>query len=203
MPKLKNMSRGGYIVVGIVAALILVPTGIAVAAVAYTGVEGTNGTTSTVNHAEVTSAGQLTVTETAPKNYKSYLAEVESAGTECVPVSPVLPTGFALDLKDLSVAFLGADAQTTSGSTNEVGGNIRFYVAIPSESPCVVSKSHPGFIGDAIAPGGNTGNVDLPESPGFVVPKGYQVYAEGLGATAWVTANGYLIPSSDAPSAPG
>ena len=55
MSRLKNMSRGGYIVVGIIMALILVPTGIAAGAVAYNGIEGTNGTTTTVNDAHVTS----------------------------------------------------------------------------------------------------------------------------------------------------
>jgi len=40
---LKNLSRGGYIVVGIVAALVLVPTGIAAAATVYNGIVGVSG----------------------------------------------------------------------------------------------------------------------------------------------------------------
>jgi hypothetical protein len=76
MSKLKNMSRGGYIVVGSVTALILVPTGIAAAAVAYNGIEGTNGTTTTINDAHVTSAGQLLTTEAAPSTFREYSAYV-------------------------------------------------------------------------------------------------------------------------------
>lgn len=63
------MSRGGYIVVGIIAALILVPTSVAAAAIAYTGIEGTNGATTTVNDAHVTSAGQLLTTEANPSTF--------------------------------------------------------------------------------------------------------------------------------------
>jgi hypothetical protein len=43
MSKLKNLSRGGWIIVGVIVALVLVPS-VAVAAVSYTGIEGTSGT---------------------------------------------------------------------------------------------------------------------------------------------------------------
>lgn len=174
MSRFKNWSRGGYIVVGIIATLILVPTGIAAASVAYNGIEGTNGTTATVNDAHVTSAGQLTVTEAAPKSYKIYGGGV-SPGAECVAVSPVLPTGFAFDAQNISVAILDSSAQTTSGSTNEFGGDVRLEAATPKESPCGIEKSFGYFFGTAVAPGGNTGNVELPQSPGVVVPNGYQI----------------------------
>jgi len=67
--EVKSTSRGGYIVVGIVATLMLIPTGIAAAAVAYTGIEGTNGATTTVNPAEVTVASQQLTTEANPSTF--------------------------------------------------------------------------------------------------------------------------------------
>ncbi len=63
MSGLKNMSRGGYIVVGIVMALILVPSGVA-AALAYTGIEGSSG-----HVANVSDAGQLLTTEANPSSF--------------------------------------------------------------------------------------------------------------------------------------
>ena len=205
MSRLKNLSRGGYIVIGIIATLILVPTGIAAAATVYNGIAGTNGTTATVNDAHVTSAGQLTTTEAAPTNYRSFVGDVLAPGDNCVAISPALPSGFAFDVQNVSVAILASTAQTTSGSANQFGSDVTIEAATPSRSPCLSTKNFGALIGIAVAPDGNTGNVDLPQPPGFVVPNGYQIYARGLGITnqAVVKADGYLIPSSDAPSTPG
>src|ERR1700726_1034202 len=68
MKRVKNLSRAGWMVVGIVVTLILVPTGVALA-LTYNGIEGTNGITATLNPAYVTSAGQLEATEAAPAKY--------------------------------------------------------------------------------------------------------------------------------------
>ncbi len=61
-------------------------------------------------------------------------------------------------------------------------------------------------VGEVIPQGSNTGTTDVPECPGYVIPNGYQLYAVPTGgeaaAAADVFANGYLIPSSDAPSTP-
>jgi hypothetical protein len=55
--RLKNMSRGGYIVVGFLVAMLLVPSSMAVAAaLKYTGIEGAGG-----SKAIVTPAGSLSV----------------------------------------------------------------------------------------------------------------------------------------------
>ena len=61
------MSRGGWIEVGILIAMMLMPSGVAVAkALKFTGIEGANGITTTENKAGVITAGQLQVAETDP-----------------------------------------------------------------------------------------------------------------------------------------
>jgi hypothetical protein len=187
MPKLKNMSRGGYIVVGIVAALVLVPTGIAAAAVAYTGIEGTNGATATVNHADVTSAGQLLTTEANPSNFvqtsPSYVDTTSSFTEIATPKS-----GDALIVTSIHFDVLadptpgGEDyiwVQEDAGSTcTSPVGTWRYFLNPPT-----------------------IGGFDLPLSPGLVVAKGDALC--GLVAdsvTADVSVSGYTVSSTDAPT---
>ena len=67
MSRIKNMSRGGWIVIGILIAMMLVPSGVAVAkALKYTGIEGSDTYNSTINKAAVLSSGQLLTTESNP-----------------------------------------------------------------------------------------------------------------------------------------
>jgi hypothetical protein len=63
MSKLKNMSRAGWIVVGLVAALVLVPTAAVAATATLVKIQGTSG-----NKADVTGAGQLLTTTAQPQN---------------------------------------------------------------------------------------------------------------------------------------
>ena len=53
-----------------------------------------------------------------------------------------------------------------------------------------------------ITPAG-VGNIDLPFRPGYIVPNGYQVYVLSGAVGGWSFINGYLIPSSGAPTVPG
>jgi hypothetical protein len=153
----------------------------------------------------VTSAGQLLTTEEKPTGYESYYASVGASPPAdqayCTALAPALPSGDAYDIQDVYADFAATGQQTTSGSTVSNSSEVAFLVAPPSADVCT-SFDYSAVLGAAIPTGGNTGSVELPQRPGFVVPNGYQVYACCNYAYAAVFANGYLIPSSDAPSLP-
>jgi hypothetical protein len=201
MSKLKNMSRAGYIIVGFVVALIVVPTGIAAAAVAYSGIEGTNGATATVNDAHVTSAGQLLTTEAAPSSFREYSVYVAPAAPSmsapvCETVATV-PTGDALVVQEVVADFNTASGTTTSdGFTTSDGGFGLF--ADTSTQTCSGGKQ---FISGEPTDG-NVGSQSYPIVPGYVVPSHDTIFstAPGLGGLIWVY--GYLVPSADAPTLP-
>jgi hypothetical protein len=67
MSKLTSMARGGWIVVGIVIALLLVPSVAVAAGLTYNGIEGVNK-----NKAAVTPDGQVLAVQTDP--YQSFVA---------------------------------------------------------------------------------------------------------------------------------
>lgn len=201
MSRVKNMSRGGWIVIGILIAMMLVPTGIATAtALKYSGIEGTSA-----NKADVTSAGQLLTTEAKPTSYQSYFVPLGnvtlSAEDYCEAVTPTLPSGDAYDVQDVTASIDAAGQQQTDGAMNDTNAEIIFVVASSSANVCT-TDTYSSALGEAVPQGGDPGTIDLPQRPGFVIPNGYQLYALGYYVEAGVFANGYLIPSSDAPSTP-
>jgi hypothetical protein len=203
MSRIKNMSRGGWIVIGIVLVLVLVPTGVATAAMLkYTGIEGTNGQTSTINKAQVTSAGQLLTTEAPPTSYEDYSAINVSAangeGPTCVTVGPSqIPAGEAFVIQEIYVTAGVVNSPTTiSGPPNstESGGAVEFFVGSPgctADDPYITS-------GTATAPGG----FSIPLTPGYVIPSGDTIDAYLVGMGGDINITGYLVPSADAPSTP-
>ena len=73
MSKLKSLSRARWMIVGIVATLILVPSGVAVP-LSFTGIQGTSG-----HNADVSEAGQLLTVPALPANYKDFGTAVNAA----------------------------------------------------------------------------------------------------------------------------
>jgi hypothetical protein len=88
LSKIKNMSRGGWIVIGVVAALILVPTAAVAATASLVKIQGTSG-----NNADVTAANQLLTTEAKPTSYESYSVVDSLTSLACAAVMPALPAG--------------------------------------------------------------------------------------------------------------
>jgi hypothetical protein len=201
MSKFKNIPGLVWLAIGVLVTLLVVPSTAYAAALKFTGIEGTS-----TNKADVTPAGQLLTTEASPTTYESYDAngnEVSSfaAGQACQAVSPILPAGESYIVQDISAAIQTSNVQVVTGTTNSENSQVAFVVAQPSANFCTTVSGYTP-IGIAVAPAGNTGTVDLPQRPGFVIPNGYQIYALAGGTASFVTTNGYLIPSSDAPSAP-
>ena len=185
MSRLKNMSRGGYIVVGIVAALILIPTGIAEATIAYTGIEGTNGATATVNPADVTAAGQQLTTEANPSTFYQTSDTFLDFGTLSPIATPI--TNHALIVTAINV--------DVSGDSSPGGGSdVLMEVRASTCAGAIVKYTH------AIHPGG-IGVIEIDLAPGLVVPKGDVLCAEENGTViAGAQISGYTVTPTDAPS---
>src|SRR5271166_3819030 len=95
MSKIQNLSNRGWLIVGLVVALLLVPSAAIAAgrgALKLTGIEGTSA-----NQADVTPAQQLLTTQ-APLadfwQFQGQFADTSSGGTSCVQVGTP-PTGDA------------------------------------------------------------------------------------------------------------
>src|SRR5580658_7894089 len=100
MSKIKSMSRGGWIVVGIIVALLLVPTAAYAGgkALKFTGIEGTSG-----NQADVTGAGQLLTTTVNPSSFFQNASQTLPA-TEFAAVSIATPpSGTALVVTSIHI----------------------------------------------------------------------------------------------------
>jgi hypothetical protein len=65
MSRIKNISRLAWFIIGVIVAVLLVPSVAVAAGLKFTGIEGTNGTSTALNQANVASSGQLS-TSSAP-----------------------------------------------------------------------------------------------------------------------------------------
>jgi hypothetical protein len=200
MYRVREMSRGGWIVVGILVAVVLVPTGVATAAMLkYTGIEGTNGQTSTVNKAEVTSAGRLLTSGSPLAEDEDYEGVVGSTGGQydCESVGSAIPTGEAFVIVQVDDEVLDADVSTTTAGVV----NSNSFVGLSADGPGVTCGDGADIV-NASAPDGNVGNVTIPLDPGFIVPSGYTIDAGGVGIQASIFVTGYLVPADEAPTTP-
>jgi hypothetical protein len=218
--KMKNLSRAGWVTVGLVAAMLLVPTMAVAATVAYNGIEGTNGTTTTLNKADVTSAGQLLTTEASPRKYVDYQGTVNGAYSpsgngcegegycDCEPVgpSPSSPSGDALVIQAIYVDPTLVDQPFDEGdsgpdNTEITGTAAEFTLGLGNSSASCLQTGVPLVVSAAI-PNGAVGGFSIPLSPGYVVPNGYTLDGIGVGFGGTIYVTGYLVPSADAPSTP-
>lgn len=188
MSRFKNMSRGGYIVLGIVMALILVPSGVA-AALAYNGIEGSSG-----HEANVSDDGQLLTVPALPSAYKDYFQLVDSASgkSSCTTVTAI-PEGKAFVVQQIEVDVHEADPPVDNYSSSEFG-----FFADTAAQGCPNGT----LITSGDAPDFSAGNVAIPLVPGYVIPTGYHLDVLGIGIDADVYATGYLVPSADAGPTP-
>jgi hypothetical protein len=186
MHRVKNMSRGGWIVIGIVVALLLVPSGVAAAkALAFTGVEGTSG-----NKADVTGAAQLQVADAAPGNlFESPLAAVSAAPSAPpeVVVAGNLSNGLIVNEITLSVI-----ADPNPG----INDFIQVYTATPT---CVPDLGYDNLV-TPTTPG--LSSIAIPS--GLAIPAGDELCAAAGGSVeAYVEATGYEVPAAAVPAIAG
>jgi hypothetical protein len=195
--KMKNLSRAGWAIVGLVAAMLLIPTMAVAATVTYNGIEGTNGTTTTLNKADVSSAGQLLTTPAQPSKYEDFYGPLDSYGTTQCKTVDTIPSGESFIAEQVEVDAFQLSSPGTYTSPAGVYSNSNFTVY--ADPPAYGGGCDQYFMTSGVAPGGTVGNVVIPIVPGYVVPSGYyiDVYSQGLDAEVYIT--GYLVPSADAP----
>jgi hypothetical protein len=180
MSKIKNISATGWLVAGILAALLLVPT----TAVAVTATQtiirgGTAG-----GEASVTAAHQLLSTTINPAAYVNTPSQEVDGNGSIVSVA-VAPSGAALIVTTI---HLGTFTDPTPGSGN-------FIQLVITTGGCPGGQVgsfnlfvHPGAIGET----------DIPLTPGVAVPAGDILCAGGVGSVqADLSATGYTVPSSE------
>jgi hypothetical protein len=173
------MSRGGWIVIGFAVALLIVPSGVAVAAaLKYSGIEGTSG-----NKADVTPAGQLQEAEAAPNAlFQNSYSPVTSS--EYVDVATPLASSA------LVVTTIHVDTFINPSPGDDQ--NIVLFV----ETGTSCSGSRVGSYLEFLNPGG-IGETDIPMAPGLGIPQGDGLCAEAAGSVvAEVSVSGYTVPSA-------
>jgi hypothetical protein len=196
--RIKNISRSGWLVIGIVAALLLVPTTVA-AVTSTTIIKG--GTLA--GQAGVTASHQLQ-TNGEIQGTSGNQADVSPAGQ--VLSAPAYPSHY----------FAGADAGLPTGgsavalATPPAGGamvvtsvNVSVYSA-PSPGPSDFAEFVIGsggcttFVGPfehAIYPSG-IGSTQLTFDPGVVIPSGDVLCGGASVVGAYADATGYTVPAA-------
>ena len=176
MSRIKNLSRGAWIVVGIVVALVLVPTA-AFATLSFVGIEGTS-----LHKADVTAASQLLAAEASPSKFKAFDSGSLSSSSGCFKVASIPSTeGYVLRQVQVDVY---ADPSPGIGQ----------HVLVTDGAGCggtIISDVNPGSIGVTV----------VPFTPGIAVAPGGAISVEALGSVvAEIYALGYTVPPGDVPS---
>ena len=188
MSKIKNISRAGWLVAGILAALLLIPTtAVAVTTVTMTIIRG--GTAS--GEASVTGAHQLLTTTASPNQYvNTHSVTVANTTLTAVPVaSPPSRHG-------LIVTIIHIDTYADPNPGPETF--IDFFI----ESGTACSGKAVGTYDEFVNPP-SPGETDIPFDPGLAVPAGDALCAVPTdGADAKISVTGYTVPSSAVPAMP-
>jgi hypothetical protein len=186
MSKLKNMPAAGWVVVGISVAVLLIPTTVgAVAALKFTGIEGTS-----TNKADVTSAGQLKVAAADPSTYFQNSSTVLPPGSATlggpgpwVPVAvPISGSGLVVDV------------------VHNYASGYGFALEIQTGSACAGS-----VVGTYLQKAFGGTEQDIQLTPGLAVPAGDALCAQALTSqgVGGVSVSGYTVPSSAIPASGG
>jgi len=186
--RIKNISRVGWLVTGITAALVLVPTtAVAVTTAAETIITGGSGT----GQASVTSAHQLLTTTVNPKAYVNtgfVTSEGQSSAPTAIVASP--PAGDALIVTTI---HLNTFSDPTPGNTDSV------TFVIESGTGCDSHKVVGSYF-ELVDPG-SVGETEIPYNPGLAVPGGDALCAAaGDNLDVTITATGYTVPSKEVPA---
>lgn len=213
MSKIKNISATGWLVAGIIAALVLVPTtAVAVTATATIIQNGTGAGQVSVtahrlqtndeirgysgnNYADVTSDGQLlTTTTTDPSAFvnSSFVAINSQQGF--LPIVSA-PSGNAMIVTTIHINVV----------TNPDPGPDTYISLFITNTPACDSQQV-GSYDERMNPP-SIGETDIPFNPGLAIPAGDSLCAatveNGTGlASAEFTVTGYLVPSSEVPASP-
>jgi len=173
--RLRSLSTGAWIAIGLVAGSILAPA-TAVAATSLVGIVGPNNV-----RAGVTSAGQLRTAEAAPYAFQVYARNgVVSGGCSVITTS----VGTKAYIAKQVVFNVYEDPTPGAGD----------YVALYSDAAC---SSQP----IAVVTPGLVNAWTYPLDPGFAIQAGGGLYAQAFGGVeSDVTVYGYTVGATDVPA---
>jgi hypothetical protein len=142
--------------------------------VAYNGIERTNGTTSTLNKALVTSAGKLLTTHVQPSQHVEYEFDFYGSGGTSCRTAATIPAGRAFISEQVEVDVFSVDSPNAYSIRTD---------GLYSSAEFSVFGDGSGYAGDCDeyvitageASGGTVGSVAVRLSTGFVVPSGYDL----------------------------
>jgi hypothetical protein len=176
------MPAAGWVVVGVAVAVLLIPTTVgAVAALKFTGIEG-----SSLRKADVTAAGQLQVAAADPSTFFQSAETLISGAAYAPVVTP--PASTALVITDIRVdTFLGVDPSS--------GNDFQFIV----EQGTDCTGSQVGTFNQSLHPAAN-GLTDIQLGPGLGLPAGDALCASAAGLRAQMTVSGYSVPPAAVPA---
>jgi hypothetical protein len=183
--KIKSISRTGWLVTGIIAALLLAPTtAVAVTTATVSIIKGGTAT----GEASVTPAHQLLSTTANPGAYVN-TGFVTSTGNVVIVASP--PSGDALIVTTIHI---DTQSDPTPGSLA--------YVSFFIETGLACTGNPVGAYEQLVNPG-SLGETDVPYSPGLAVPAGDALCAVAQdNLEVNLSVSGYTVPSSEVPQGP-
>jgi hypothetical protein len=183
---IKKMRGTTGFVIGVIAALLIVPSVAEASGITLVHLVGAKSG----NQAEVTDARQLLVTQAQPASTVQSPQAVFFSGHASGPIVTA-PAKYAIVVSNIAV-----DA---------------YSVPIPGTDDFVVYLTPAPNSGKCNAPVGTwthyfilagIGEVDLPVSPGLVVPAGWSLCGEESGTSVFASVSGQQVPKAEAP-APG
>lgn len=187
MSKIKNISRTGWLVAGIIAALLLVPTtAVAVSTATMTIIKGGSAS----GEAGVTEAHQLLSTTVNPKAYvNTGPSEIINVNGYAIIASP--PSGDALIVTTIHI-------DTFDDPAPETNQYLLFFIA--DSTTC--AGSIVGSYRTIVTPS-SIGETDIPFTPGLAIPAGDALCAEATNnIEGYGSATGYTVPSGEVPAGP-
>ena len=175
MHRIRNLSRGGWLAIGILLALVLAPSAAIATAAGVTEITGPGG-----QRAAVTDAGQLDVTQTTAGNYEVRDGSEDTTLTTPACLSfPAISATTGFVIKEITVSV---DSDPSPG-TSDLG----LYEGPDCDVTQVITTLTPASLGMTV----------LPLDPGLAIPKGgtFSFAVQDMGA--FVTLYGYKVPASE------
>jgi hypothetical protein len=184
MSKLKNMPRVVWLIIGVLVALLAVPTtAYATGAMTFTGIQGAGG-----GKADVTPNHQLLTAAAPPSQYLQSTIVALTTGSDSF--APVLSPGTSAAIVTTIHIDTFGDPAPGPGQT----------VDLTVEANSCTEGALVGTFFAIVNPGA-IGETDLPTSPGLAVPAGDSLCAEADGSIStevWVS--GYTVPAAAVPA---
>jgi hypothetical protein len=173
-----QFNGSGWVLAGVLAALVLVPASAAAATIGVTELAGSNG-----QRADVTRAGQLNTAEAAPGSFVTRLGGADlTSGTQSKCVTfPIISTTKAVVIRQFTVTTYSVPGSLGSVLLYE-GPNCQ-----PSQVIDQLSYAAPDI-------------TNLPVDPGIALPKAGTISVNIAGLGALVALFGYTVPASDVSS---